>query len=285
VIVSIAAIVGLLFADGIARRFGGWTRGSATAARVRFASLVCAVAILLVGPAIWSVDTLGHPTSSTFPSGGPESASTMGGPGGGGGPGGMTGAPGGFAPGGVRTSSNMERQSTNAVGELFGEGAGGPPSMGGGMSAGGGGMFGGEDLSSILEYTEAHGGGTIAVDSQSGAAASIIEEGAEVAGIGGFSGKESSVSAEWLEERIESGAIRWIYTSGSSVGFGGAGGTGGDTRTGSESAIDTVVKSCAPVDASAYESAGAESGPGESSPSETTGSGSSGGTLYQCSDS
>jgi len=146
-------------------------------------------------------------------------------------------------------------------------------------------MFGGEDLSSILEYTEAHGGGTIAVDSQSGAATSIIEEGAEVAGIGGFSGKESSVSARWLEERIESGAIAWIYTSGSSGGIGGAGGTGGDTRTGSESAIDTVVKSCTPVDASAFESAGAESGTGESSPSETTGSGSSGGTLYQCSDS
>jgi hypothetical protein len=45
-------------------------------------------------------------------------------------------------------------------------------------------MFGGEDLSSVLEYTEAHGGGTIAVDSQSGAASSIIEGGAEVAGIG-----------------------------------------------------------------------------------------------------
>jgi 4-amino-4-deoxy-L-arabinose transferase-like glycosyltransferase len=247
--------------------------------KLRQAALVCGVAILLVGPAIWSVDTLGHPTSGTFPAGGPESASTMGGPGGGGGLGGMTGAPGGTPPGGVRTSSNMERQSTNAVGELFGEGTGGPPAMGGGMSGGAGGMFGGEDLSSVLEYTEAHGGGTIAVDSQSGAATSIIEDGSEVAGIGGFSGKESSVSAEWLEERIESGAIAWIYTSGSAAGFGGtggpgggqsSGGPGGDTRTGSESAIDTVVKSCTKVDSSEYESG-----------SESTG----GGTLYQCSDS
>ena len=86
-----------------------------------------------------------------------------------------------------------------------------------------GGMFGGEDLSSVLEYTEAHGGGTIAVDSQSGASSSIIEDGAEVAGIGGFSGKESTVSVEWLEERIESGAIAWIYTSGSAAGFAAAG--------------------------------------------------------------
>jgi hypothetical protein len=148
---------------------------------------------------------------------------------------------------------------------------GGPPAMGGGLGAGGtpskgamagggGGMFGGEDLTSVLEYTDAHGGGTIAVDSQSGAATSIIEEGAEVAGIGGFSGKESSVSTAWLEERIDSGAIAWIYVGGSGGGtaggtFGGApGGTGGgamggDTRTGSESAIDIVVKSCTKVSA------------------------------------
>ena len=134
-------------------------------------------------------------------------------------------------------------------------------------------MFGGEDLSSVLEYTESHGGGTIAVDSQSSAAASIIEDGAEVAGIGGVSGKESSVSAEWLEGRIESGAIAWIYTSGlggSGGGFGGAGGLGGDSRTGSESAIDTVVESCTKVDSSEYESSGESAG---------------GGTLYQCSDS
>ncbi len=144
-------------------------------------------------------------------------------------------------------------------------------------------MFGGEDLSSVLEYTEAHGGGTIAVDSQSGAAASIIEDGAEVAGIGGFSGKESSVSVEWLEERIESGAIAWIYTSGlgrrlrrdrrPGVGGASSGGPGGDTRTGSESAIDTVVKSCTKVASSEYES-------GESSANRPAA-----GTLYQCGDS
>ncbi len=49
--------------------------------RLRQAALLCGVAVLLVGPAIWSVDTLGHPTSSTFPAGGPESASSVGGSG------------------------------------------------------------------------------------------------------------------------------------------------------------------------------------------------------------
>ncbi len=239
--------------------------------RLRHAALIGGIGILLVGPTIWSVDTLGHPTSSTFPAGGPESASMMGGPGGAM-PGGMGGAQGTGGPpavGAVRTSSSMEGQSTNAVGELFGESSGttgGPPSMGAGGP--GGGVFGGEDLTSILEYTEANGGGTIAVDSQSGASAAIIEEGAEVAGIGGFSGKESSVSASWLEQRIESGAIAWIYTSGLG-GFGG-GGPGGDSRTGSESAIDTVVKECTAVESSEY-----------SSGSEST----SGGTLYKCGES
>ncbi|MBS1891603.1 MAG: glycosyltransferase family 39 protein [Actinobacteria bacterium] len=243
VIVSVAAAGALLFAEHIAGSIKGARSTKVKTARVRLAALACGLAILLVGPAIWSVETLGHPTSGTFPAGGPESASMMGGPGG------MGGPPGGS----VRTSARMGSKSTNAVGQLFGEGMGGPPSMGGAPSVGGGGMFGGEDLTSVLEYTEAHGGGTIAVDSQSGAAASIIEDGAEVAGIGGFSGKESSVSVEWLEERIESGAIKWIYTSGLGGTTGGFGGGpmsgGGDTRTGSESAIDTVVKSCTKVSA------------------------------------
>jgi 4-amino-4-deoxy-L-arabinose transferase-like glycosyltransferase len=303
VIVSVAAVVALLFADALAGRLGG----RATGARVRLAALACAVGILLAGPAIWSVDTLGHPTSSTFPAGGPESAS-MGGMGGG--PGGM-GGPGGSGNGGPPSFGGSESggiggppsfgeagesgSESSAVGELFGESSsgstatGGPPSMGaGGMAAGG--MFGGEDLSSILAYTEAHGGGTIAVDSQSGASAAIIEEGAEVAGIGGFSGKESSVSAAWLEERIADGDITWIYTSSLGGGTtGGApsaggesgpsgegastGGLGGDTRTGSESAIDSVVESCAAISSSAY---------GSSAESETSESTGGSGTLYRC---
>jgi len=283
VAVAVAAVGGLLFADALVERLGASGASGAhgvSPARVRLVALACGLGILLVGPAIWSVDTLGHPTSGTFPAGGPESASTMGGPGG------MGGRPGGS----VRPLTNMGPQTTNASGR----------------------PFGGEDLTSVLEYTEAHGGGTIAVDSQSGAAPSIIATGAEVAGIGGFSGKESSVSVAWLEERIDSGAITWIYTGGlGGVGGGPSGGTssggenrapfgsaegvpgleggapfggtaggppgvaagggppgfgegfpggagggpsgagggalGGDTRTGSESAIDTVAKSCTKV--------------------------------------
>ena len=45
-------------------------------------------------------------------------------------------------------------------------------------------------LTEALAYVKAHGGGTIGVSSQQGAASAIIESGADVAGIGGFSGRE-----------------------------------------------------------------------------------------------
>jgi 4-amino-4-deoxy-L-arabinose transferase-like glycosyltransferase len=281
VIVAIATIGGLLFADPLAARLSGGRR----ATQIRLVALACGLGILMVGPAIWSVETLGHPTSGTFPAGGPESASLMGGPGGSGGGGGFGGPGGGFggppsfggSESGGAPSFGGSESGNGAVSHLFEESSGssgsttgGPLSMGGGP----GGMFGGEDLSSVLEYTEAHGGGTIAVDSQSGASSSIIEAGAEVAGIGGFSGKESSVSAPWLEQRIDSGAITWIYTSGLDSTSGGPGG-GGDIRTGSESAIDTVVESCTKVSSSALSSSSAREGEESSSSA----------TLYRCGDS
>jgi hypothetical protein len=253
-------------------------------------ALAAALAVLLIGPAIWSVDTLGHPTSGTFPAGGPESASMMGGPGGGAGgpgggafPGGSSGIPGaGF---GSKAGEAMQPPGLAGEGGVpgFGGESGQAPGIGGGETGalpgfGGeagtgseagpgatGGMFGGQDLTEVLTYVESHGGGTIAVESQSEAAGSIIESGAEVAGIGGFSGKESSVSAAWLEEAIASGRIRWILSGGSAQGAIGGGATslGGDTRTGSESALDTVIERCEPVSSSVLES--------------------SAGTLYDCS--
>ncbi|MFN8218110.1 MAG: glycosyltransferase family 39 protein, partial [Solirubrobacterales bacterium] len=377
-------------------------------AAARRAALLAGFAVLLVGPAIWSFETLGHPTSGTFPASGPESAAATGGPGGGmpgggqmpgiggeggggGMPGGESGMPGGM-PGGESgmPGSGGEGGMPDMGGEAgmpgrgggegggfggeggmpgfaapegnglggeggvpgfeagagvpgaggIGEGLRGVPGMseglrgvpgtgeglegmpgtgeglagmpgfgagpegmagtregpegmpgsgagqGGGAMGGGPGGFGGADLTSVLVYTESHGGGTVAVQSQSEAAASIIESGADVAGIGGFSGKETSVSAEWLEERIEDGQVRWILSAGSGAGAsrgalgvpgGGSGGgasTGapgaglggglpGDERTGSEAAIDSVTASlCTEVSSGALET--------------------SAGTLYEC---
>jgi 4-amino-4-deoxy-L-arabinose transferase-like glycosyltransferase len=167
--------------------------------RVRKVVATAAVGVLLLAPASWAVQTLGHATSSTFPAGGPTSAQTMGG---GGGPGG------GGMGGGTRPS-----------------GAGGPPSMNGattqgGPGGGGGGMFGGDttELTSALSYIKSNGGGTLVISSQSGASQSIISSNADVAAIGGFSGSETTVTTQWLANAVKSGQIRWILVSSTSNG-------------------------------------------------------------------
>jgi hypothetical protein len=97
-------------------------------------------------------------------------------------------------------------------------------------------MFGGNsNLTEALSYAKAHGGGTIGVSSQQGAAEAIIGSGADVAGLGGFSGRESEVTARWLAQAVEDGRIRYVLTDGSS------GGMGNDGRVGA-SALMTIVE-------------------------------------------
>ena len=102
----------------------------------------------------------------------------------------------------------------------------------------GGGGFGGDNagLTQAVAYAKQHGGGAIAVSSQSGASASIIQSGANVAGIGGFSGRESQVTATWLADAVRSGRVRWVLTSGSG-GFG-----GNDGRVGSSQVMAAVAQ-------------------------------------------
>jgi hypothetical protein len=239
----------------------------------------------LVAPATWAVDTLGHATSGTFPAGGPESAAT-GGPGGfggglGGGPGGG-GSRGGF-PGAGRPGVGSGGGATSGAVQLFGSGgtsqsgstvqqgvatgaggqAGAPPAGGAGFAAGGGPGGGGgggaigaplgnsNTIAQAIAYTKSHGGGTVAVASQSSAASAIIDDGADVAGIGGFSGRESTVSISWLADEVAAGKIRWVLDEGSASGVAGGGaGAGrlpGDTRKGSSVAIAAAAKVCRKV--------------------------------------
>jgi 4-amino-4-deoxy-L-arabinose transferase-like glycosyltransferase len=182
---------------------------------LRAVALAVALGLLLLAPSAWAVDTLGHATSGTFPAGGPVTA--------------QVGGPGGFG----------------GFGGFGGPGGGGPPLLAGGQGApGGGGGFGfgggGSALTQTIAYAGAHGGGTIAVSSQSTAAPSIISSGADVVGIGGFSGRETSVSATWLAGEVAAGRIRWVVTNGG--GFGGP--FGRDTRTGATTALDAAAKVC-----------------------------------------
>ncbi len=235
--------------------------------RARAAALAGAFALLLIAPATWAVDTLGHTTSGTFPAGGPASAGFGGGgfgsPGGGlrAGRGTFGGPPGGAS--GFPGAGHF--QAPPGGGALPGAGSntvpGGPPGAtgngfpGAGRSAGGGGLGGGfggpgggastAQTTALVKYTTAHGGGTIGVSSQSGAATAIIATGAKVAGIGGFSGRESQVSLSWLASAVRDGRIRWIVADSTGGGF------GRDSRIGASDVMTTVQSVCTAAQASA----------------------------------
>src|SRR5690349_2393361 len=76
-LVPVLVVAGAVAAIVLAARMPG---------RLRAAAVTAVLGALLIAPASWAVDTLGHATSSTFPSGGPASAAFgggFGGPGGG----------------------------------------------------------------------------------------------------------------------------------------------------------------------------------------------------------
>ncbi|HWW91428.1 MAG TPA: glycosyltransferase family 39 protein [Solirubrobacteraceae bacterium] len=239
--------VGVLAAAALAA-FAAW--------RVRVLATGAAMGALLLAPSVWAVDTLGYATSGTFPSGGPESTQI----GTGGGP--MGRIRGAFGPRGALPSL---LGGPAARPQLFGAGPGGPPqggavgqpppgapllvARGGAPTFGGGhgrlgGQFGDDrSIAAVLSYVTGHGGGTIAVSSQSSAAAAIIDRNANVAGIGGFSGRESDVSVAWLAQEVRSVRIRWVLAEAST----GRAAVPGDTRVGAKPAMSAVASACRSV--------------------------------------
>lgn len=291
-----------------------------SAKRVRLIAASVALAALLLAPAVWAVDTLGHATNGTFPEGGPADISASGGFGGPGGRGGFPGGrgagrgrflPGLGASGAPGAVGGLPRVPGSASGAGAGGSAGGVPLFGTGsaksgsgalpgagsrgrFALGGGGGFGGggaigaplgndQTITEAIAYAKAHGGGTVAVSSQSSAASAIIASDADVAGIGGFSGRESDVTTSWLAHEVRSGAIRWVLVEQS-----GFGGLPGDTRAGSKKAMAAAAKVCKRVSLSTGASSSARSSlfSGESG---SAGAGASGGEalsvtagLYDC---
>jgi 4-amino-4-deoxy-L-arabinose transferase-like glycosyltransferase len=232
--------------------------------RLRAAVTAVAVAALLAAPATWAAETIGHATQATFPAGGPASATGgFGGPGGGrfGGFGrGAFGGPRGGGGGQAFPAPPMGAAGSGAGG-LFtrpqsqsgpsgfglrrrsfgGRGFGGQGFGGIGGGAGGGGFaFGGDSssLTAVARYAKTHGGGAIGVESQSSAAAAILSSDANVAGLGGFSGRESTVTARWLAMEVRNGKLRWLVADQS----GGFGGFGADSRQGSRAALAIAEK-------------------------------------------
>ncbi len=99
--------------------------------------------------------------------------------------------------------------------------------------------------------------------SQSTAASAIVEDDADVAGIGGFSGRESDVSVSWLAQEVRAGKIRWVLDEQSGAGL------PGDTRAGAKAALAAVARECTAVTLP------------ESSAGATTG-GAAAGVMYDC---
>ena len=229
--------------------------------RMRSATIAAVLATLMLAPASWAVQTLNHATSSTFPAGGPASASFGGGSGGmrggmgappsgangSGMPGGMggSGMPGGMGgsgmPGGMGGSGMPGAQGgIPASGSTSGMAAGGAQGSGGGsIGQMSGGPFGGNSsaLKAAVAYAKSHGGGAVAVSSQQGASGSLIESNADVVAIGGFSGRESQVSISWFAQQVASGKIRWVVADSGS-------GTPSDSRVGSKDVMTAVAQTC-----------------------------------------
>jgi 4-amino-4-deoxy-L-arabinose transferase-like glycosyltransferase len=199
-------------------------------------------------------------------SGGAGGGAPRGGFGAGAPPSGGTGTPGGAAGAGGAAPQLFGSGSARAGGLRGGAtGAAGP---GGAIGA----PIGGGVSASILAYVKQHGGGTIAVASQSNAASAILDQGANVAGIGGFSGRESDVSASWLAQEVRTDRIRWVLDEQSSRGAGPS--LPGDTRVGAKPAMAAVAKACEAVTLPS-----SSSGSGSSGASKTA---SSTATLYDC---
>ena len=186
------------------------------APRTRAYVAAAAIGLLLLAPGVWSFETLGHATSGTFPAGGPVSAATMGGPGG------RRRPPQGVQPG-AGTGAALPRRAPPPM-EAASDGMGAPPAGAampatgmGPMAMGGPGADSG-DITQALAYIKAHGGGTLAVSGQSGTTGRLVTQGADLVAIGGFSGRESQVTAAWLADAIDAGKIKYVLTSGGSFG-------------------------------------------------------------------
>lgn len=193
---------------------------------LRRGALSVAVAALLWMPASWSVQTLSHATGTTFPAGGPTSAQQAG----------MGGGQGGTPPGAGRTGFGPS--SATASNRVTVSTASTSSSESGTTGAMGGAGMGGDDASvtTALSYISKHGGGTLAISSQNGASQAITSGATDLVAIGGFSGRESQVTAAWLAAQVKAGTIRYVLVDSSSSGL------PNDTRTGATDVLAAAKK-------------------------------------------
>jgi 4-amino-4-deoxy-L-arabinose transferase-like glycosyltransferase len=223
--------------------------------RARLAGPAVALALggLLLAPAVWAQSTQRAAINGVTPGAGPSAVSGLVSASGNGVGGfGRRFGGGGAPPGG------------------FGGGFGAPPAgghgggFGGGRGFGGGGFGGVEGTTQALAYVAGHGGASrfpLIVAGQQGIS-SMVSSGGAIAAMGGFTGRETVMSAAAIARLVADGDARY-FLLGSGTAF--DGGTSG--ATGAPAAIAAV---CSTVSSSVWDASGA------------SGVGGGGGTLYDC---
>jgi 4-amino-4-deoxy-L-arabinose transferase-like glycosyltransferase len=144
---SLARLPGVLSAAAAVVALGLAVAGER---RLRTALVAGALGLLLIAPGVWSFQTLGHATSSTFPAGGPATAGFAGGPGG--------GPPGGFAGGGQSLSgvaAYVQQHGGGTIGVASQMSASSPIIRSGAKVAALGGFSGRESEVSVSWFAEA----------------------------------------------------------------------------------------------------------------------------------
>jgi 4-amino-4-deoxy-L-arabinose transferase-like glycosyltransferase len=179
--------------------------------RAAVAALVTALAMVVVGPAAYAVDTAATPHTGSIPSAGPSTGGMGGGPGGGRG----TGRPPGAA-----------RQQGQAGGQTQ------APPQGRGGTGGAGGLLNGSQSTEQIDALL-----TTDADSYTWAAAAVgsntaagyqLATGLPVMAIGGFNGSDPSPTLAQFQQRVADGEIHYFVAGG---GFGGGQSGGSSTST------------------------------------------------------
>lgn len=214
-------------------------RDDARAPRLATAAVTAGLAGLLLAPTAWSASTAMGASGGVFPGAGPRFVSGLVTTQSGGGPGGLGGRAGGF-------------------------GGGAPPGMsqGGGTGGTGGGTMGGagdssDEARTAVVWAAANGGSAARWDlvvTSEEQAAPLMLDGLRVASMGGFTGRETVISADRFADLVASGDVRYVLIS--------------QTRSiggGSNPSLVRVQNACTAVDAATW-----------------SGSSGASGTLYDC---
>jgi 4-amino-4-deoxy-L-arabinose transferase-like glycosyltransferase len=177
------------------------------ASRLPAAALAVGLAAVLLGPAAYAIDTVGHSVQGATPSSGPAASSGLGGQRGG-------------APPGARVIGNGTPPAGFTRGGLP---PGGAPNGG----TGGFGFDGGGANSTLVAYLEQHQGSAtwlVAVASSNQGAPIELATGKPVLAMGGFSGGDPAMTVAKLQALVRSGQLRYVLV-------GGNGGPGGGSQT------------------------------------------------------